>query len=126
MNTESNEMIIASLEDRIAKLEVENARLADLAKVQRLKVQGFRYKYTQTLTKNGNKEQPFTPTAVDIIRKYVWRHMNARKRSDIVAALISQGLTKSTVQTRVSRIYAGIDESCHNEAIRERLGLDVE
>lgn len=113
-----------AMQARIAELEAENNMLAELARVERLRVQGFKFKYTQILTKHGDKEQPFTPTAVDIIRKYVWRHKETRDRKSITAALISQGLTPATVRTRVSRIYAGIDESCFNEEIRARLGLD--
>ena len=118
-----NETNIESLLARIAELENENAMLAELAHVERLKVQGFKYKYVTTLVKHGDKAQPFTPTAVDIVRKYFWRWHETRTRADITSALLSQGLTPATVRTRISRLYAGVDESCYNDAIRARLGL---
>ena len=121
MNT--TEMTLADALARIAALETENAMLAELAHVERLKIQGFKYKYVTTLIKHGDKAQPFTPTAVDIVRKMFWAQHEHRSRKEIRAKLLSQGLTPATVNTRLSRLYAGVDESCYNVEIRERLGL---
>lgn len=73
----------------------------------------------------GVKAHNHTPSAVDAIRLFTW---NAKKlgmeRKDIIASLISQKYTPTTVRARVSRIFAGTDESCFSEEIRARLGLD--
>ena len=119
----ANEMTLADALARIAALEAENDELAGLAHVVRLKAQGFKYKYVTTLVRHGDKPQPFTPTAVDAVRKAYWSQHAYRSRAEIRAKLISQGWEKATVNTQLSRLYAGIDESCHNPAIRERLGL---
>jgi hypothetical protein len=97
---------------------------ANIARIEKLNSGTQNFKYMTAKIKHDGTEQPFTPNAVDMIRKYVWANMDSRPRKDIIAALISQKFTEATVRTRVSRIYKGTDESCFNEAIRARLGLD--
>lgn len=119
-------MTKAELLARIAVLESENTAFAaelGVARVEKLRTRATTFKYMTARVKHDGGMQPFTPTAVDMIRKYYWRWNETKSRADMIAALISQGFTPATVRTRISRLIAGIDESCYNDEIRARLGL---
>lgn len=117
----SKKPTIASLQARIADLEAKLAACQGGVDPITTDVGLVRY----NMPTIGKKGINFTASAVDAIRLYTWA---AKERGDtkkiIIASLISQQFTPSTVRARVARIFDGTDESCYSEEIRGRLGLD--
>lgn len=114
----------AQLQARVTELEAELGRFANSASsVTTSTTQVGLTRYNIAGIKKDAMSH--TPAAVDAIRVYAWpMKVKGVEKKDIVAALIAQGFNKATVRARVKRIFDGTDESCHSEAIRNRLGLD--
>jgi hypothetical protein len=107
---------------RIAELEAALALCQNGAVTQQRTLGGQTRFNVAGIKKDG---MSYTPSAVDAIRVFTWPQMIAgTDKKTIVADLISQGFNKGTVRARVKRIFDGTDESCFNEEIRARLGLD--
>ena len=118
----SKKPTIASLQARIAELEAQLAALTGGAVTLATTEFGQTRYNVAGIKKDGLS---YTPSAVDAIRLYTWPLMvRGVEKKEIIAALIAKGFNKGTVRARVKRIFDGLDEACHSEAIRARLGLD--
>lgn len=120
--TKTKKPTVATLQARIIELEAQLAALTGGAVTLATTETGQTRYNVAGIKKDGLS---YTPSAVDAIRLYTWPLMvRGVEKKEIIAALIAKGFNKGTVRARVKRIFDGLDEACHSEAIRARLGLD--
>ena len=116
---------IASLTSRVAELEAYIEQLEGRPQTIESNAAGNNTRYVVPGIRA--KGLVHTPSAVDAIRLFTWAaKAEGMEKKGIIAHLINQGYTKTTVRARVARIFDGTDESCYSEEIRARLGLDLD